>query len=218
MTTSGITAWELTARDVISAALCDELGIYGFGEDVPAEAVTFAMGHLNSLLKAAGEGAHLETEGTVTIPANDASGAIAGNVSEVISARLVSGVNERILARFGRDEYLSIPNKDASGEPTCFYVSNQRDNVLMYVWPVPTVETTVRTDYRRIPETVTDASETIDFPPQYHPALIENLAVRCAGRFNVQPNQRPELFSRAARHWQEMEDQERPASYMLGPY
>lgn len=218
MTTSGVTAWELTARDVISSALCDELGVYGFGEDVPAEAVTFALGHLNSLLKAAGEGAHLETEGTVTIPADSASGTVTSNVSEVISARLVSGVNERILARFGRDEYLSIPNKDASGEPTCFHVSNQRDNVLMYVWPVPTVETTIRIDYRRIPETVTDANETIDFPPQYHPALIASLAVRCSGRFGVQPNQRAELFARGARLWIEMQDAERPASYMLGGY
>jgi hypothetical protein len=218
MTTSGVTAWELTARDVISAALCDELGAYGFGEDVPADASQFALSHLNALLKSASDGAHLETEGTVTIPADSASGTVGSNVNEVISARIVSSTYERPLARFGRDEYMTIPNKEASGEPTCFYVSNQRDSVAMYVWPVPSVETTIQIDYRRIPETITDASETIDFPPQYHPALIANLAVRCSGRLGVQPGQRAELFSRAQRLWQEMQDAERPASYMLGAY
>ena len=217
MTTSGLTAWTVTVNDIIEKALRHELGVFGFGEEIPDEAAQFAMSHLNDLLKSTDNAAHLETQGTMTIPAGSASGAVASNVGEVISARHVS-TYERQLARFGRDEYLAIPNKAAPGQPTCFYVSNQRDNVEMYVWPVPAVETTIKIDYRRIPETVTATSETIDFPLQYHPALAAMLATRCSGRMGVSPGERPELFARAARLWQEMEDNERPASYILGPY
>lgn len=219
MPTSGVTAWTLTVRDIVEAVLGDELGIIGIGRTARAVEADFVIRRLNALLKNHTAAAHLEAEGTVTIPADSSSGTVASNVQDVISARIVS-TYERPLTRFERDEYFRIPNKDASGEPTCFYVSAQRDNTIMYVWPVPTVETTIKIDYRRIPETVTDINQTIDFPPQYHPALFAKLADLCAGRFGagISPQTRMEVAARAERLWREMEDNERPASYMLGAY
>lgn len=217
MTTSGIADWSLTANEVINSALGDELGVIGLGEQADADDASFALYHLNALLKGLADNAHLETIGTVTIPANDASGILSADVQDVVSARILT-TYERPLARFERDEYLSLPNKTASGEPTCFYVSRQRDAVTMYVWPVPTVETTIRIDYHRRIEVVTDIAETLDLPEEYLPALVANLAARCAGRFRISPNEMPELFNRAQTLMRELQDGQRPASYMLGAY
>lgn len=217
MPTSGDTTWTLTAQDIISQALCDELGVFGFGESVTAEAQDHGLRHLIALMKSCKNSAHLESTGTVTIPAASASGTLGANVGEVVSARVVeTGGNERQLVRYERDDYLILPDKTASGAPAIFYVSDQRDEPLCYVWPVPTTDTTLKIDYRRIPETVTAVSQTVDFPNKYLPALIASLAVRCAGRFGVKPGDRPELFARAQVLWQEMQDDERPVSYMLG--
>lgn len=218
MPTSGTTAWELTANDAVTQAL-SELAVTELGEDPQAEEMTFGLFHLNALLKSWQNLSYLETTGTVTIPADTESGTLSADIQEVISARY-AGDFDRWLHRYNRDEYLAIPNKDASGEPTIFYVSNQRDATVMYVWPVPTAETTIKIDYRRKPDTVTAASETIDFPEEYQGALIANLAVRLAGRFGDGIPQRTfaELKERAERLRIEMEDLERPASYNLGPW
>lgn len=215
MPTSGVTSWGLTARDVINTALRDELGVIGLDETADADEAASALMHLNALVKSHGGGAHYETQGTVTIPAASASGTIASNVRDIISARF-SGTFERMLVRWQRDEYLAIPNKAAIGDPTCFYVSNQRDNVVMYVWPVPSAQISVKIDYRRIPEIVVGLSDQVDFPEQYLPALVAMLATRCSGRYPGSAG--PELVARAQMLWREMEDNERPASYMLGPY
>jgi hypothetical protein len=216
MPTSGVTDWTLTARDVVNAAVRDELGIYPMGEEIPAEDMALGIFQLNALLQSLRDGAHLLTEGTVTVPANDPSGTLASNVREVISARFVS-TYERLLTRFERDEYMSIPNKAASGEPTCFYVSSQLAVVTLYLWPVPTTNSTVKIDYQRRVEMVTGASETIDFPEEYQGMLVANLARRMAGRYGRAADL-PELFMRAETLLQEFNDDQRPASYMLGPY
>lgn len=214
MATSGVTAWSLTARDIITTALVNELAVIPIGEDPEAQEAALVLSNLNYLMKSATNGSHLESLGTVTIPANSASGSVAGDVQEVISARLVTGATERDLSRFERDEYLSIPNKAASGTPTIFYVSRQRDDAVMYVWPVPVQETTVNISYIRIPETITDLSQNVDFPSEYIPALTAMLAVRSAGAFGETPS--PELVARANMLWREMEDNQRPVSYFMG--
>jgi len=218
MTTSGITAWSLTARDVVQQAMA-QLGVTDLGEDPDASELTYALFQLNGLIKSWQGGLHLETTGTVTIPAASPSGELAADVQEIISARH-SGTFERQLQRFGRDDYMILPNKAAIGEPTAFYVSNQRDATVMYVWPVPSAQTVLTIDYRRKPETITSASETVDFPEEYHETLIANLAVRLMGRFGDGINQLTvsELTQRAERLRVLMEDQERPASYMLGGF
>jgi hypothetical protein len=214
MPTSGTTVWSLTAREVVLQAF-NELAVTPINEAPAAAEMDYGLFQLNAMLKSPQFAVGIETTGTVTIPAASSSGALAVYVQEVISARY-SGTFERQLVRWERDEYLSLPNKAAVGEPTAFYVSNQRDATVMYVWPVPAAETTLKIDYRRKPDTITDANETVDFPEEYHGSLIANLAVRIAGRFGAPVSQ--ELALRAERLRREMEDAERPASYMLGAY
>lgn len=214
MATSGVTAWSMTARDIIQTAL-EENGIVPLGEAPEAEEAAACMRRLNGILKSWRWGMHLEAQADVTIPADSASGTVAGDVNEIIGARYVeSATNERLLARWERDQYLSLPNKTASGTPTIFYVQSRVDTLTLYVWPVPTAEATIKVDYLRKPETITDLSETVDFPQKYQEALYANLAVQCAGLFGATPS--PELVARAAMLKLEMDDAERPASYYMG--
>lgn len=215
MPTSGETAWSLTAREIVTAAL-QENAIIALGRDPRAAEMDACLVRLNALLKSWRVGLALEQGATVTVPADSASGAIDAGIDEVLAVRVViSATNERTLARWERDQYLSIPNKTSSGTPTAYYTSRTTAGTTLYLWPVPTVETDLKVDYLRLPETVTDPTETVDFPERHTEALYANLAVRCAGLFGVQPSQ--ELFQRAERLRREVEDSERPASYFLEP-
>lgn len=213
MTTSSTTAWSLTARDVVVEAL-RENAIISPGESPEADEAAACMVRLNGLLKSWCVGRNLERTGTITVPANDASGAIDATINEVRSIRVVESQSfERQLARWERDDYFRIPNKTASGAPTAYYADAQRDTMVLYLWPVPAIETTLRIEYQRLPETVTDLNETIDFPQEYQEALYANLALRCCGLFGVDP--KPELVARARELKVEMVDRERPASYFM---
>ena len=216
MTTSGVTAWSLTARDIITQAM-RENAILSSGEDPTDEELVDCMVRLNAILKSWGAKASnlwREATGTVTIPANDPSGMIDADIREITSARvIVSGTYHRQMGEWERDDYFSLPNKTASGSPTIFYLSKGVGQPTMHVWPVPTVETTIAIDYLRAPETVTSASETLDFPEEYQEALYANLALRCCGLFGVPPQ--PELVERARQLERELLDASRPAAYYL---
>lgn len=216
MTTSGITAWSLTARDIITAAL-QENGIIGLSAEPESNEAEKCLLRLNAILKSWQVGLHLQAEATVALTANVASVTLDDDIGSVISARLVqSATNQRLLGRWERDEYLSLPNKAARGSPSVFYVADQVDSSTIYVWPVPTANMTLEIDYLRKPETVTDLSQTVDFPEKYQEALYAMLAVRCAGIFGEPIT--PELGQRAERLRREIEDAERPTAYTMSPY
>lgn len=216
MATSGVTAWSLTAREIIIAAL-EENAIIPLGRSPTAAELAKCLLRLNALLKSWAVGRHLEQEYTVTIPAATASVVLDEDIREVIRANYVrSATFQRLLARWERDDYFDLPNKAAVGEPVAFYAAKELNATRLYVWPVKATSATLKVDCLRTPETVTDASQTVDFPEEYQEALYTNLAVRCAGLFGVDPP--AELVARAAILKREMEDGERPASYFMGAW
>ncbi len=214
MTTSGVTAWSLTARDLITAAL-QENAIVGLGREPTSAEMTACLLRLNGMLKSWMPGAFHETTGTVTITGGDASGVLAAGIKRIINARLELTSTERQLHEWNRDDYLSLPNKASVGDPTIFYQARQLAGITLYIWPVPATNKTLHIDYERVPETVTDLNQTVDFPEEYHEALYANLALRCAGLFGVEPG--GELIARAQRLEREMLDAERPESYTFEP-
>lgn len=212
--TSGETEWCLTARDIIREALFEN-SIIAIGEEPTAEEAERCLVRLNALLKSWRVGRHLEKTGTITIPAGERVGTIDDQINEVMSARVIETVDyERQLARWTRDEYFRLPNKNTQGSPTCFYADAQRERIELYVWPVPLIDTQFKVDFLRLPETITNLNQVVDFPQEYQEALYTNLAVRIAGVFGEQPSQ--ELYMRATEFKRLMEDRERPASYYLG--
>lgn len=214
MATSGTTAWSLTARDIINTALMEN-AIISPDEQPTADEARVCLIRLNALLKSWHVGLYLEEERTQVITAGSKSVVLDGDIETVVGARLVqSATNERPLARWERDDYLSLPNKASRGTPSVFYASEGAEQTTLYVWPVPVGSITLKLDCLRKPETITDLGQTVDFPQRYQEALYAVLAVRCAGIFGAQPSQ--ELVVRSERLRIEVEDAERPSAYTFG--
>lgn len=215
MALSGVTAWPLTARDIITQALLEN-GIIGMDEEPTAAEANACLVRLNGLLKSWGVGMHLETDATVTVPAGSSSGTIGGDVGEVMAVRHEqSATYQRPLVEWVRDDLLGLPNRTTSGNPTAYYVEKDIEGVTLHIWPVPAADITLKVDFLKLPDTVTDLNQTVDMPDKYHEALFTNLAVRCAGMFGAQPAQ--ELYGRAKELERMMLDRERPSSYYMRP-
>lgn len=216
MATSGTTVFSNTARDVAHAAL-QECGIIPLGETMEAAEMSAVLLRLNGMLKSWQARGVTWKQETISqaITANTASATLPVNVRGVNGARFViSSTNERPLQRWERDQYYSLPNKAASGTPTIFHLDRNTGQAVLYVWPVPTANGTVKLDIDRAMDTVTDGSETIDIPEEWAETVYTNLAVRCARIFGAKLPQ--ELVAQAAMLERELFDEARPASYWMG--
>lgn len=214
MTTSGVTTWPLTARDLVKAAM-GEISAIAPGTEPDADEDRDCLLRLNGMLKSwslKGVSLYREATATVTVPLNSPSGVLPGAVRAVSSIRLVnSATSERLLYPMGRSDYLMLPNKASVGLPTMYYVSRELSGVTISLWPVSASSITLKVDYDRAPETVTDPSETVDIREELYETVYSNLAVRIAGIFGGAPSQ--ELAQRAAMLEAQMYDAERPDSY-----
>lgn len=214
MTTSGVTAWSLTAADIVKAAM-GEIATIDPGSDPTTQEQSDCLLRLNGMLKSwslKGVSLYRETSATITTTAAVASVTLNAGIRAISSARLVvSATNERTLWPWARSEYLATPNKAAVGQPTVYYLDRQRDAAVIYFWPVSATVATIKLDYDRIPETVTLASQTVDIREELHETVYANLAVRIAGIFGETPP--PELVARAQSLETQMFDAERPDAY-----
>jgi hypothetical protein len=216
MTTSGVTSWSLTAREIVRAAM-GELAAIEPGTEPDDDELQDCLLRLNAMLKSwqlRGVGLTHQTSGTVTTVAGSASGTLDAGIRSISSARLVvSSTQDRPLFAIDRTRYLSLPNKAQAGSPTMYYLSRQGPAPEIFLWPVSATATTVRIDYDRVVETVTDGAETLDIRSELQEAVYSNLALRIAGIFGAQIP--PELAKRATDLERQMYDAERPDSYFF---
>jgi hypothetical protein len=217
MATSGTTAFSLTARDVVTDAL-DENGIIPLGDAPTADEMDKCIRRLNFMLKSWQMQGILWKQETISDAgtADTATIALDAFVRGVNGVRYVeSATNERSLTRWERDDYQILPNKAASGTPTIYYVQRAEDGLVLYVWPVPTANFTLKLDIDRKMDTVTDANETLDVPEELMETVMANLALRCCAIFQKEPT--AELVARARGLEREMLDNYRPASFFIEP-
>lgn len=221
MATSGTIDSTMTAGEFMTLAM-QEIGALGAGETPTGDEYEAMLPRLNFMLKTwQAKGCNLwrETNGTVTIPADTASGELDPRVIDVQAARVVTGNNEIQMQRWENGEYRQIPNKAQTGTPIAFYIDKQRDAVNMYVWPVPAAETTIKIDYARVIEDVTATTDNLDVPQQWIETVYMCLAARCAALFGatrVDPATVGEIKQRAAELERDLLDMDRPASIMFG--
>jgi hypothetical protein len=222
MTTSGITSWPLTAEELVTQA-CYELGTHAAGETPSGEEMNDALVRLNAMLKMwQGEGNLFReaTTSSITFASQDGGGlALDPSIREVNNVWAVGSYN-RLLAEWNRSEYLSLPNPLTSGIPTAWYTSTGTSGLTLYLYPVPSVSTPLILDYGRKAYTVTDPSETLDFPEEWQEALILNLASRCGNMFGAtrtDPNTLARIDQRAGILYQRLLDRDRPDSYYFEP-
>src|SRR5689334_7114176 len=142
MTTSGITDWPLTVAEVVRHALV-ELGAISSGEEPEATEEADAMVRLNGMLKTWSTKANLfrEATGTLTVLGGTGAGTLPSEVRQLNSARLiVSSTYQRPLLQWNRDQYYSMPNRAAVGNPTIFYLSRTPTASEIRIWPVPAAD------------------------------------------------------------------------------
>jgi hypothetical protein len=222
MTTSGSIISTLTVSEIIETAM-REIGVLSSGEQPTGEETTDAIRSLNWMLKsmpAKGLNLFRETEGSVTFDAGVATVTLDPDCLDVVEARFVqSSTYERPLARWENGQYRQIPNKGQRGYPTAFYLNKQVAGVTMTLWPVPNTDATVLYTYSRVPQDVTDGSETIDLPQQWIETVYLMLAARLVQTFGVtrtDPATAQIVAQRAAALEQQMLDMDRPASVFMG--
>lgn len=223
MPTSGVTTLTMTAADMIQNA-ADELGVTALGAALTSTEKTKALTRLNSMLKSwQMQGVNLwrEDEVSVTVTADTTPTTLAAGVRQVFSARFIGTDYERVLGQWEREDYLSLPNKDTEGDPTIFYVERERDALKLYVWPVPTANSTIKIDCERIVETITVDTETVDVPQHAYEAVWVNLAARLIPMFGsarTSPETAQFVIGRAQQLFQMLMDDDRPQSVFIGPY
>lgn len=183
MATSGSIDFSLTAREVITHAL-RMIGVVSIHEDASGEDATFAMRHLNLMLKGwQHSGPHIfrQTEGSVALVASTASYALSPRPYRVIDARYRDTSSRDLpMLELTRADYYDMPLKTSTGIPTSWYFDPQRSTGTLYVWPVPASVTTetIRYTYQRAFEDVDDLANDIDVPNEHLELVAYSLADR----------------------------------------
>lgn len=223
MATSGVYNWPLTAGEIVQQAMI-ELGVLNSGDDPDTHEMTDAMVRFNAMLKGWSKKANLwlDEVGTLIVPGGQGAATLQQSVRDINSVRqVVSPTNHRLLAQWNRDEYYSIPNRAAIGNPTCFYVKRDVDSVQIYVWPVPSVDITLHADFSRAAQTITEPGETLDISQEFAETVIFGLASRIANMFGASRIDKAtveDVKGRAAMLEQELFDSDRPDSIVFQPW
>ena len=223
MATSGVYNWPLTAGEIVQQAMV-ELGVLNSGDDPDNHEMTDCMVRFNSMLKGWSRKANLwrDEVGTLLVPGGTGAVTLQQSVRDINSVRqIVSPTNHRTLAPWNRDEYYSMPNRAAIGNPTCYYVKRDTDSVQIYVWPVPTVDILLHADFQRAAQTITEPGETLDISQEFGETVILGLASRIAGMFGASRIDQAtvaDVKQRAAILEQEMLDSDRPDSIVFQPW
>ena len=223
MATSGSIAETFTARDVVTQAMT-LITVLGGGETPSGTDGEQGLTQLQWMLKSwQADGCNLwrEEEETIVFAADTATVTLDPRVLDVQEARVeIDPTFQRILARWERGEYITLPNKTASGSPTIFYFRRKRDTVTMTLWPVPSVETNILCTTARVIEDVTDLDQNLDVPQEWFEAVTYNLAARLLDTFGITET-RPVVASKIVAMARELYDKlsgfDRPSSVFLQP-
>lgn len=222
MPVSGDATYSMTALDMVTNAML-KLGLLSSGEAPSGAELEDGITALNLMLKAwqvRGCDLWREDDRSVTIAANTTPTALSADIRQVYGARFVSGTYERELGQWERSQYLSLPVKSATGDPSVFYVSRQRDASNLYVWPVPTTNSTLKIDCERIVDTVEAGTDELDIPQHAFSAVAWNLAAEIIPLFNsaISPAAAAYVTQKAAQESALLMDDDRPESITIGSY
>jgi hypothetical protein len=215
MATSGITSWPMTAGEIVQQAMVN-LGILGSGEDPESSEMTDGITTLNFMLKTWSRKVNLWRDGigTLTVLGGTGAATLEQEVRDINSVRhVISATNYRLLTPWNRDQYYSMPNRAAVGNPTIYYVKRDLDSVQIRVWPVPAADISLHVDYSKASEAVTEPGETLDISQEWAETVIINLADRLIGVFGaarIDPSSAQKISQRAAVLEQELFDSDRP--------
>lgn len=227
MTTSGTYAQTDTASQIIQDALI-ELQVYSANQQLRPADGELGRRRLTWMLKQwQDDGVNLwrQAERTITWPAATASVTLetllvpVPGVNDILSLRqVISSTNERELERWELDDYNSLPNKVTAGNPSIYCVTRELGSTKVRLWPVPAAIITLHATVDRRIQDVTDVTQTLDVPTQHTRTVTMNLAAALAPAFGKVGDPNAQVTIReAARLYQLMRANDRPASYFMLP-
>lgn len=214
MTTSGVISSTLTVREALTRAF-RQAKILSGNETPTSDELTDGMTTLNLMLKSwQSDGCGIWRELSDSFSTSTAQTTLDPRVMDVMEARLtVSGV-DRPLARWEWGDYVNTPNKAATGTPCVYVFRKGRDDVSLFLWPVPSTAMTISYTAARVIEDITTPDETLDVPQEWLECVVTNMAVRLAEEFGSDiPGT---VVQRAETLLNQMRDLDRPASIFMG--
>lgn len=224
MALSGNIGGTLVARDVARMAMILIGGPLDNGEVSAEDGLTITT-MLNYMLKSwQADGCNLWrlSDETVTIPADTKTVTLDPRVLDVMEARYDGAVTyQRQLARYEWGDYRSLPNKNASGLPTCFSLNKQRTFIEMSVWPVPTEDIEISYSGARVIEDVEDLNNDLDLPQEWMETAYTCLAERLIPIYNVDALSAPvaaRITARAKFLYDKLLDFDRAGSVFMKPW
>ncbi len=132
--------------------------------------------------------------------------------------KIIDGGDETPMRMISRAEYMNLP-KNNSGEPVAVYFERRLDNAVLYVWPKPDANAdTMKFSTKQYIEDFDQASNNPYFPLEWIEAIVYNLAVRLAPKYEVRGADLQLLTNMAIGFLNEAEYSDMPQdSLYLGP-
>jgi hypothetical protein len=113
-----------------------------------------------------------------TVSVSTTTYSLASSSIDVLEAVVNRDNTDIQLERISMQEYLKIPNKRQTGRPTQYAVRHERDNPVVYLWPLPENSTDqVKIELIRYMQDVNkSAVQTADISRKFLPCLSAGLA------------------------------------------
>ena len=208
MATSGISVYQLTRDQLITAAL-RKLGVLAEGQTPSAQNITDASMALNaSIAEFRGLGMPLWARKEYTFTPVQATYTIGiGQALNVpYPVRLLQAIRISSGARIdmevkSRQEFLTLP-ANTTGDPIQVNYTPGINMGTVSFWPTPLASSTTQVTlvYQRPFEYSLNSADTFDFPEEWYNALIYKLAVLLAPEWGVPLQDRQMLKSEADEH------------------
>jgi hypothetical protein len=201
MTTSGTSAWNLDIADLIEEAY-ERAGLEartGYDYRTARRSLNIISAEWSN------RGLNLWTvqENTLVLTPNVKTYTLADDtidiIETIIRATTSGSALDYTVSRIGVGDYATLPNKNTTGRPLQIYVDRQIQPTIT-LWPVPDLPyTLIYWTMRRIQDATT-ATDVMDMPVRFVPALIAGLAFHIAMK-------RPEVMQRVPMLKQEYMEQ-----------
>ena len=115
---------------------------------------------------------------TVSVAASTSQVSLGSHVSDVMQVVVNRDDTDLEMTRISYEEYLKIPNKGQTGRPSQYAIKRFSDNVQLFMWSVPDVNTDKlkieKIDYMQ--DVDNSGLQNADMPRRFLPALTTGLA------------------------------------------
>ena len=174
MATSGVSNFDPTFDDILQ----DAAAMVGGGPVLADELISARRGLDYLLTDLQNKNVLLHKIETTTVPvsASVSSLSFGPSISDVLVASIRTSSTDIVLDRDGYERWAEIPTKSQTGRPVRYWWDRRRDSSTMNLWPLPDQTYTLVLTIQKNTENTLRASDNIDVPRRFLPAVTYGLA------------------------------------------